>query len=147
MVAKPLKSKKRSATSLLPSFPLFLDEALDFDGLYEALTKAGARVFRHRDHFAAGEKDFVWLPFVGTAGWIVLTKDEAMQRGEIEKIAIKNAGAIVFILVRGDLSGEEMAEIFVKALSGIARVVKRHPPPFIAKIYRDASVLKTDLIT
>jgi hypothetical protein len=49
----------------------------------------------------------VWLPTVAANGWIVLTKDEAMQRGEIEKIAIRNAKARVFILVRGDLSARD----------------------------------------
>jgi predicted nuclease of predicted toxin-antitoxin system len=146
MVAKRLKSKKRSATSRLPNLPLFLDEALDFNTLYEALTEVGATIFRHRDHFAPGEKDYIWLPVVGNNDWIILTKDEAMQHGEVEKTAIRNANARVFILVRGDLSGQEMADIFVTALSAIERVVRKYSPPFIAKIYRDASVLKTDLI-
>ena len=52
-----------------------------------------------------------------------------MQRGELEKIAIRNAKARVFILVRGDLSAQEMAEIFVRALSPIARVIQRYPAP------------------
>jgi predicted nuclease of predicted toxin-antitoxin system len=146
MAAKPLKSKKRSATSLLPSLPLYLDEDLDCNSIYEALNAAGASVFRHRDYFDQGEKDYVWLPAVAANGWIVITKDEAMQRGEIEKVAIRNSKARVFILVRGDLSAAEMAEIFVKALSPIERVVRKHAPPFIAKVYRDSSVLKTDLV-
>lgn len=146
MAAKPLKSKKRSATSLLPDLPLYLDEDIDSTSIYEALTAVGATVHRHRDHFAQGEKDHVWLPTVTANGWVVLTKDEAMQRGEIEKIAIKNAKACVFILVRGDLSAHEMAEIFVKALSPMARTLNRYSPPFIAKVYRDGSVLKTHFI-
>lgn len=146
MAAKLLKSKKRSATSLLPDLPLYLDEDIDSASIYEALIATGVSVFRHRDYFAPGEKDHVWLPTVAANGWIVLTKDEAMQRGEIEKLAIRNAKARVFILVRGDLSAQEMAEIFVKALSPMARVVQKHPPPFIAKVYRAGSVLKTDLV-
>ncbi len=146
MGANPLKSKKRSATSLLPSLPLYLDEDLDSKSIYEALTAAGATVFRHRDYFDQGEKDYVWLLEVSAKGWIVITKDEAMQRGELEKIAIRNAKARVFILVRGDLSAQEMAEIFVTALSPIARVVQRYRAPFIAKVYRDGSVRKTDIL-
>jgi predicted nuclease of predicted toxin-antitoxin system len=114
--------------------------------LYEALTSAGVTVFRHRHWFDADAEDREWLPVVGMNGWIVLTKDEGMQHSEIEKIAIKNASVRAFILVRGNLSGQEMASIFVKALPAMARVIKKHPAPFIAKIYRDASVLKTDLV-
>jgi hypothetical protein len=124
MAAKLLKSKKRSATSLLPDLPLYLDEDIDSASIYEALKAMGVPVFRHRDYFAQGEKDHVWLPTVASNGWIVLTKDEAMQRGEIEKIAIRNAKARVFILVRGDLSAQEMAEIFVNPMRRMAHQVR-----------------------
>jgi predicted nuclease of predicted toxin-antitoxin system len=106
----------------------------------------GATVYRHREYFARGAKDYEWLPLVGRNGWIILTKDEAMQHGEIERVVIKNSNARVFILVRGDLTGQEMAEIFVTSLSSILRIVKRHPAPFIAKIYRNGSVVKTDYV-
>jgi len=40
----------------------------------------------------------------------------------------------------GDLQGEEMAQIFVKALPRITRLLKNHAKPFIAKVARDGSV-------
>lgn len=109
MAAKRLKSKRRSGTSKLPDIPLFLDRALDFDNLYHTLTQAGATVFRHRDYFDDDALDPDWLPVVGNKGWIVLTKDKAMQHSEIEKAAIRNARVRVFILVRSDLSGIEIS--------------------------------------
>jgi hypothetical protein len=45
-----------------------------------------------------------------------------------------------FILVSGNLSGQEMAQIFVKALPRMTRFASRNSPPFIAKIFRDGSV-------
>lgn len=87
-----------------------------------------------------------WLPIVGHNGWVVMTKDEAMQHNEIEKLAIKNARVRVFILVRGNLSGPEMASILVKALPSMTRVIRAHEPPFIARIYRDGSTTKTEII-
>ena len=51
-----------------------------------------------------------------------------------------NAGVAAFILTSGDLQGEEMAQIFAKALPGIARFLSKHKRPFIAKIARDGSV-------
>jgi predicted nuclease of predicted toxin-antitoxin system len=146
MDANRSRSKRRSDTSALPNVPLFLDRALDFDSLYDALTKAGATVLRHRDYFKDDAPDPEWLPVVGHQGWIVLTKDKAIQHSEIEKAAIRNARVSVFILVRSDLSGQEMSSIFVKALPAISNVVRRHRPPFIAKVYRDASVLKTNIV-
>lgn len=146
MAAKRSRSRKRSGTSELPNVPLFLDRALDFDTLYNALNGAGAIVFRHRDHFEDDALDPDWLPVVGHQGWAVLTKDKAMQHSEIEKAAIKNARVRVFILVRSDLSGVEIATIFIKALPAMVRLLRRYSPPFIAKIYRDASVVKTDIV-
>jgi 5S rRNA maturation endonuclease (ribonuclease M5) len=69
-----------------------------------------------------------------------------MQRSEIEKAAIRNARVRVFILVRSDLSGDEIASIFVKALPAIVKTIRSHVAPFIAKIYRDSSVVKTDVV-
>jgi hypothetical protein len=76
----------------------------------------------------------------------VLTKDEAMQHNEIEKTAIKNAKVRVFILVRGNLSGSEMASIFVRALPSMARIIQNQEPPFIVRVYRDGKVSKTKLV-
>ena len=49
-------------------------------------------------------------------------------------------GVAAFILTSGDLQGEEMAQIFVKALPRISRFLKNHTKPFIAKIAKDGSV-------
>jgi len=50
------------------------------------------------------------------------------------------AGVGAFILTSGDLSGEEMAQIFVKALPAISKFLVKHRRPFIAKITRSGSV-------
>lgn len=146
MAAKRSRLKRRSGTSAQPELPFFLDRAIDSDRIYEALIGVGVAVFRHREYFADNARDPEWLPIVGQRGWVVLTKDEGMQHSEIEKTAIRNANVRVFILVRGDLSGQEMASIFVKALPAMARIIRKYQRPFIAKVYRDASVFKTDLV-
>jgi hypothetical protein len=51
-----------------------------------------------------------------------------------------NAGVAAFILTAGDLQGEEMARIFVKALPAIGKFLAKHRRPFIAKIVRNGSV-------
>jgi len=52
------------------------------------------------------------------------------------------AGVAAFILTSGNLQGEEMAQIFVKALPRITRFLQKHAKPFIviAKIAKDGSV-------
>ena len=50
------------------------------------------------------------------------------------------AGVGAFLLTSGDLSGEEMAQFFVKALPAISRFLGKHKKPYIAKIARNGSV-------
>ena len=51
-----------------------------------------------------------------------------------------NSGVAAFILTAGDLQGEEMARIFVKALPAITKFLKKHRKPFTAKVARNGSV-------
>lgn len=55
-------------------------------------------------------------------------------------MALMKAGVAAFILTSGDLQGEEMAQIFVKALPAILRFLSKHKRPFIAKIARNGSI-------
>ena len=50
------------------------------------------------------------------------------------------AGVAAFILTSADLKGNEMAEIFVRALPAISKTIKKYQKPFIAKITRNGRV-------
>jgi predicted nuclease of predicted toxin-antitoxin system len=144
MVASGSKSKKRSGAnsgSKPPEAPVFfLDRSLGKKRIAAALRQAGATVQVHDDHFPIDARDEEWLSQVGQQGWIVLTKDHRIRYRNVERIALMNAGVAAFILTSGDLQGEEMAQIFVKALSAITRFLSKHDKPFIAKVARDGSV-------
>ena len=73
-------------------------------------------------------------------GWIVLTKDHRIRYRNIERTALLNAGVGAFILTAGDLSGEEMANVFVKALPAISKFLAKHDRPFIARVTKSGSV-------
>lgn len=88
----------------------------------------------HDDHFAENEEDPNWLAAVGENKWIVLTKDKWIRRRPLEKQALLSAGLCVFVLTSGNMTGDEMAQAFVKNLSKIRRLIKKQPPPFIAAV-------------
>lgn len=46
-----------------------------------------------------------------------------------------------FVLVSGNLTAQEMAKIFVRALPKMRKLAAKHSPPFIAKILKDGSVV------
>jgi len=93
----------------------------------------------HDDLFAQDARDLDWLPEVGKQGWAVLTKDSHIKHRLVERTALLESGVRAFVLVSGNLTGPEMATIFIKALPGINRFAAKHSAPFIAKIHRDGS--------
>ena len=138
------KSKKPSGAnspSKLPEAPVFfLDRSLGKNRVATALRQAGATLHVHDDHFPPDAKDEDWLAEAGQRGWIVLTKDHRIRYRHVERLALMKAGVAAFILTSGDLQGEEMAQIFVKALPRITRFLKNRTKPFIGKIAKDGSV-------
>ena len=90
--------------------------------------------------FVRRPPDEEWLREVGQRRWIVLTKDTQIRYRAHERVALMQAGVRAFVLVAKNLSGREMADVFVKALPTIRRFVANHQPPFIAKVTRSSSV-------
>lgn len=130
-----------SLPSKQPEPPVFfLDRSLGKIRIATALRQTGAIVHIHDDYFPPNAKDEDWLTQVGRNGWIVLTKDHRIRYRNLEREALMNAGVGAFILMAGDLQGDEMAEIFVKALPAIAKFLKKHKKPYIARVTRDGSV-------
>ena len=140
MAGKKKKSTTRSGTNLesLSLYNFFLDRALESYLLRDALKALGARVQMHRDHFREDAEDIDWLPVIARREWIVISKD---QFNWLERRAIRNAKGRAFLLVRGEQSGQEQASIICKAMPKMLRILDLTPRPFIAKIYRDSSVL------
>ncbi|MCC6452388.1 MAG: hypothetical protein IT171_05820 [Acidobacteria bacterium] len=121
------------------SIEIFIDRALG-RRIAESLIEAGAIVHLHDDYFAQGVEDEVWLTKVGEFGWVVLTKDKHIRYRTIEREALMNARVKAFIFMSGNVSFSDMTQIVAKALPAIERFTHTHPAPFIAGIYKDASV-------
>jgi len=105
-----------------------------------ALVTAAAQVEHLDDHFGQDTQDREWLPVVSARGWVVLTKDGAIGTNTLELRAIARAGARVFILVSGNLTRQQMADLFVKVLPKLEKFTQGNQSPFIAKIYKDGRV-------
>jgi hypothetical protein len=120
----------------------FVDRSLGSNIVPERLREENLNVEIHADHFPPDEQDdSQWLREAGEKDWIILTKDQFIQRNPLELSAIARSGAKVFVQAsNANLTGEEMGEIFASAHKRIIKVAKGHKAPFIAKVYRDASV-------
>ncbi len=144
MTASADTSKKPSGLNL-PSRPeplvFFVDRSLGRRIVPDALRTAGAQVEIHDDHFPQDAQDQVWLTEAGKRGWVVLTKDKHIRYRTAEIHALITAKLCAFVLTaRGDLSGEEIGKIFVKALPAMNKMCAAVSPPFLAHVSRDGIV-------
>jgi hypothetical protein len=99
------------------------------------LKEAGIPVEKHSDHFADNAKDEEWLTVIGKRGWYAVTHDRKIRYKPNEKAAVRKFGVGLFVVV-GKASFPELANNFVITHPRIIRFVRKHPRPFIAKIYR-----------
>ncbi len=109
-------------------------------GIPNTLRQAGIPVKIHDDYFNQNAQDVDWIPKVGAKGWIILTKDDSISKNKLERIAVASAGIKMFILVSGNLSGQDMANIFLSAIVKMQEFVRKHPAPFMSKIYRTGRI-------
>jgi predicted nuclease of predicted toxin-antitoxin system len=144
MPASADTSKKQSGLNLpSPPEPLvfFVDRSLGRHVIPDALRAAGVQVELHDDHFPQDAQDQIWLAEAGKRGWIVLTKDKHLRYRAIETNALMSAKVRAFVLTaRGDLSGAEIGQIFVKALATMRKLCATVSPPFVAHVSRGGSV-------
>lgn len=122
------------------SITFFIDRCLGNRRIVETLRTAGLTIEIHDEHFGKGAQDTEWLPEVGKRGWVVLTKDGKISNNLLERIAVARAQVKMFIFASQSVSGADMAAIFLKAIVPMQEFVRNNPAPFIAKIYRDASI-------
>jgi predicted nuclease of predicted toxin-antitoxin system len=140
------KQSGANSTSKPPDPPVFfLDACLGKHRIATELQAAGETVIVHDNHFPSGTKDEVWLQEVGKQGWIVLTKDDNIRYHRTERESVIKAGVAVFIMPRGNLKGDAMAGILVKALPTIKKFLSNQAKPFIARLTGSGTISPVDL--
>ena len=116
--------------------------------IIEALVRAGLELRLHGKLFKPDSPDVEWLPEVARNNWVLFTKDEKIRRRPIEKQALLIPGARSFILTAGKMTGQEMADAFIRRINRIQRIAKNEKPPFIATVTRDGvTVLRSGSAT
>lgn len=121
-----------------PTF--FVDRALGGIKVPTILSDACFTIEIHSDHFPDDSPDAEWLTEVGKRGWVVLSKDKRIRRRPLELNALLKAKVAAFVLTSGNLTGEKMGDIFVRAKSKILKFVTEHPRPFLAAVTRGGRV-------
>lgn len=122
------------------STTFFIDRCLGNKLIVETLRSAGVNVEIHDDHFGKNTQDVDWIIEIGKRGWVILTKDARIGKNKVERLAVADAGVRMFVLVSQNLSGADMANIFLKAIPEMDKFILKNIAPFIAKVDRDSKV-------
>ncbi|KYC42090.1 hypothetical protein WA1_19005 [Scytonema hofmannii PCC 7110] len=122
------------------SIVFFVDRCLGSKRVVETLRNSGLSIEVHDEHFHKGAQDVDWLPEVGKRGWVVLTKDAKIGKHTSEKFAVFSAKVKMIVLASQSMTGDQMIEAFLKAIVPMQEFVRKHPAPFIAKLFRDGHI-------
>lgn len=129
--------------SRLSRYSFLVDRALGLR-VALALRDRGFNIVMFGENFADGTPDEEWIRRAAQEGWVVLTKDSEIRRRPNERLAIQNSGLRVFTLARGTWKSEEMSAAFIAAERRIAKALKLHRGPFVARILRSGAFSKFD---
>lgn len=132
------------ATLRLPndSPTFFIDRSLGSQFVRAALVGAGAKVEVHDDHFAADEKDVVWLGEAGRRSWVVLTKDARIGSRTLERRALIAAAVHAFFMGNASRTGPLMAKAFVSALPAMLHAIKGAAGPVWMSVHADGRLTR-----
>jgi hypothetical protein len=126
---------QKSSRVVIYQSTLYLDENLcECVQIQKVLTDAEFPFRRHLEFFSRGTLDKDWLPFPGSKGWPVLTKDKAQRFTPLEKTQIVEHLLKIFAFSSGNLSGADMADLLKGNLRRLDKLARKQAPPFVASI-------------
>jgi len=120
----------------------YLDANLDGLELVGRLRGAGMPCEPHRDHFAPDAADAAWIPPIAARGWVIVTRDFAIQRRRAEREAWTAAHATVVMLRGEKLSAEDMAKMLLAAHANgrLDNFIGKRTPPMIIYLNPDGQL-------
>lgn len=81
-----------------------------------------------------GTKDHIWLPEVGKAGLVVLTRDKKIQKKRVERQALLDHGVRAFFQTSGELNLFEQLQLWLKWWAEMEALVELEPGPWLANV-------------
>jgi PIN like domain len=137
------RSKRRSVSKRQrKGFTLYLCHNLDYDGLVNALDRAGIRYKRHREFFSGDTPDTKLLPKIGKR-WILVTFDQKQRTRDVENELIKQYKVRQFVFTSGQIG--DVGQILVKACPAMRNICKRREGPFVYSISSTGNVKERTL--
>ena len=96
----------------------------------------------HQQHFDSDAPDDLWLPEVGTRGWVVLGFDWSYHLNQAELAAIRQHNVGVFYLWGAEARTWERMFCFARAYDRIVDLAASEAGPFIFRVRRTGSLTR-----
>lgn len=104
------------------------DECISFR-IPGALKALGVDADAYSAHWQRGEKDVVWIPAAGNAGWCVVTSD-ALRKPQEREALRRNNGRIILLAIK-HLRFWDQVRLVINRWETVERVASKESPPFI----------------
>ncbi len=88
----------------------------------------------HDAHFPMDEPDDLWLPIVGSNGWLVIGQDAHYHLRPNELAALKLYNVGCFYLGDAEQSRWETMRLFMRAFDKIVKAAEQTPLPFVYRV-------------
>jgi 5S rRNA maturation endonuclease (ribonuclease M5) len=116
--------------------PYFLIEHIRAKITLKLLNALGCSVERHKTHFLPDDPDDVWIPQCAQKGWIIISGDKGIRRDGINRAAVLQSRAKVFILADTDGRGADWAASLAIAARKMLRLAEESYGPFYCDVDR-----------
>lgn len=123
------------------STPIFLDRNQGNKRMPTILREAGITVRCHSEEgFPSKETDDeVWIRAVASKGYIIVTSDKKIERNPIERLAVIESKAKVFILDEKNSRSVHWAAAVIVSKDRIYEAVRDNAGPFFMSVTRKTS--------
>jgi hypothetical protein len=116
---------------------LFLDYNVGNKVVPQALALAGINFEYHTKYFDGAAEDPTWIRFCGEKDWPIVTKDKRLETDPVNRQAVIDAQARVFILDEGGVRGIVWASALIVSRDRIYDIVRAHKGPFFSTVKRE----------
>jgi hypothetical protein len=113
---------------------LFLDRTHQSKVTKQLLTDLGTRVEVHKRHYLPATPDPEWVADTTRKGWTIISGDKGIESDGINKQAVIQAEAKIFLLTDTESRGAEWAASLVMARHKIQRIATENRGPFYCTI-------------
>ncbi|MGE5114686.1 MAG: hypothetical protein ACM3JB_27820 [Acidobacteriaceae bacterium] len=102
------------------------------------LRKAGVDVVKHRQKYTQGSlDDRIWIREVAALDWLIISGDKGLELDGINRQAVIQSGAKVFILDETESKGIDWAAALIAGRHKIEKIASNNSGPFFVTVEKN----------